>query len=130
MNAWTKSNRRRESGSVRLWPMMKLIAGFGVVALAAMLCIWQHTQNAMLAREIEQSRQKLEAMHDSNQKLALQIAQLELPQVIEAKNRAWQMGLVTPYESQIIRVPRNYQPSPARTAPAKPARKAAAMAQR
>ena len=118
MPTWTRSNRRRESGAVRLWPMMKLIAGFSVIAAGAMLCVWQHTQNAMLARDIDQSRSRLQELSDNNHRLALQIAQLELPQVLDAKNRAWQIGLVTPYESQIIRVPVHYQPAPTRTAAA------------
>ncbi|MBI5397639.1 MAG: hypothetical protein HZA91_20270 [Verrucomicrobia bacterium] len=112
MPTWTRANRRRESGAVRLWPMMKLIAGFGVIAAGAMLCVWQHTQNAMLARDIDQARSRLQETSDNNHRLALQIAQLELPQVLDAKNRAWQIGLVTPYESQIVRVPAHYQPAP------------------
>lgn len=112
MPTWTRSNRRRESGAVRLWPMVKLIAGFGVIAAGAMLCVWQHTQNAMLAREIDRARTQLQETSDNNHRLALQIAQLELPQVLEGKNRAWQLGLVTPYESQIVRVPAHYQPTP------------------
>ncbi len=118
MPTWTRSNRRRESGAVRLWPMMKLITGFGMIAAGAMLCVWQHTQNAMLARDIDQSRSRLQEVSDNNHRLALQIAQLELPRVLDTKNRAWQLGLVTPYESQIIRVPAHYQPVPARTAAA------------
>jgi len=110
--AWTRTNRRRESGAVRLWPIVKLIAGFGIIAAGAMLCVWQHTQNAMLAREIDRARTQLQETADNNHRLALQIAQLELPQVLEAKNRAWQLGLVTPYESQIVRVPAHYQPAP------------------
>lgn len=112
MLTWTRSNRRRESGAVRLWPIVKLIAGFGMIAAGAMLCVWQHTQNAMLARDIDRARTQLQETSDNNHRLALQIAQLELPQVLESKNRAWQLGLVTPYESQIIRVPAHYQPAP------------------
>jgi cell division protein FtsB len=112
MPAWTRPNRHRESGAVRLWPMMKLIASFGVIAAGAMLCVWQHTQNAMLARDIDQARSQLQEISDNNHRLALQIAQLELPQVLDAKNRAWQIGLVPPYESQIVRVPAHYQPVP------------------
>ena len=111
MPTWTRSNRRRESGAVRLWPMVKLITGFGMIAAGAMLCVWQHTQNAMLAREIDRARTQLQETSDNNHRLALQIAQLELPQVLEGKNRAWQLGLVTPYESQIVRVPVHYQPA-------------------
>ena len=117
MPTWTRSNRRREGGAVRLWPMLKLTGGFGVIAAGAMLCVWQHTQNAMLARDIDQSRSRVQEISDNNHRLALQIAQLELPHVLETKNRAWQLGLVAPYESQIVRVPAHYQPAlPPRTA--------------
>jgi cell division protein FtsB len=112
MPTWTRTNRRRESGAVRLWPMVKLIAGFGMIAAGAMLCVWQHTQNAMLAQEINRARTQLQETADNNHRLALQIAQLELPQVLESKNRAWQLGLLAPYESQIVRVPAHYQPAP------------------
>jgi hypothetical protein len=121
MRTWTGRNRRREGGAMKLWPMIKLIAIFGGVAAAAMLCVWQHTQNVLLARDIEQGRVRLQDLVDQNHRLALQIAQLELPQVLDSKNRAWQLGLVTPYESQIIRVPHNYRPAPpTRTAAATP----------
>lgn len=99
---------------VRLWPVMKLIGVAAMLALGAMLVIWQHTQNVALARDIEECRLNAEKKRRDNTQLDLQIAQLEKPEVLEWKNQAWHLGLVTPYESQIVRVtPRDrYAPVP------------------
>ena len=104
MAQWMRNNRRRESGVVRLWPVMKLIGVAAMLALGAMLVIWQHTQNVALARDIEECRLNAEKKRRDNTQLGLQIAQLEKPEVLEWKNQAWRLGLVTPYESQIVRV--------------------------
>lgn len=114
MSNWTRANRRRESGAIRLWPMMKLIFIFGLPGAGFMLCVWQQTQNALLARDIDQARVKLQEVGSKNHELSLQITKLELPEVLEQKNTAWGLGLTIPYESQIVRMgedPRSAQPS-------------------
>lgn len=114
MAQWMRTNRRRESGVVRLWPVMKMIGAAALLASGAMLVIWQHTQNVALAREIEECSLKVEKTRRDNAQVGLQIAQLEKPEALEWKNQAWRLGLVTPYESQIVRVgPRDFfAPSP------------------
>jgi len=104
MAQWIKNNRRRESGVVHLWPVMKWIGVVALLASGAMLVVWQQTQNAALARGIEECRLSVEKTRRDNVQLDLQIAQLEKPEVLEWKNQVWRLGLVTPYESQIIRV--------------------------
>jgi hypothetical protein len=104
MAHWIENNRRRESGVVHLWPVMKWIGVAALLASGAMLVIWQQTQNVALARSIEECRLNIEKKRRDNVQLGLQIAQLEKPEVLEWKNQAWRLGLVAPTESQIVRV--------------------------
>lgn len=104
MAQWIRNNRRRESGVVHLWPVMKWIGVVALLASGAMLVVWQQTQNAALARAIHECRLNVEKTRRDNVQLGLQIAQLEKPEVLEWKNQVWRLGLVTPYESQIVRV--------------------------
>lgn len=104
MAYWIRNNRRRESGVVQLWPVMKWIGVAALLASGAMLVVWQQTQNAALARSIEECRQRAEKTRRDNVQISLQIAQLERPEVLEWKNQVWRLGLVTPSESQIVRV--------------------------
>lgn len=128
MAQWMRNNRRRESGVVRLWPVMKLIGVAAMLALGAMLVIWQHTQNVALARDIEECRVKAEQKRRDNAQLELQIAQLEKPEVLEWKNQAWHLGLVTPYESQIVRVTPQDRSMPAPRPSVRPLRNPRAVA--
>ncbi len=130
MAQWMRNNRRRESGVVRLWPVMKLIGVAAMLALGAMLVIWQHTQNVALARDIEESRSNAEKKRRDNTQLELQIAQLEKPEVLVWKNQAWRLGLVTPYESQIVRVTPQDRVVPVPRTPARQARNPRAVAMR
>lgn len=114
MAHWMRTNRRRESGVVHLWPVMKWIGVTVLVASGAMLVVWQQTQNAALARGIEECRLNVEKKRRDNVQLGLQIAQLEKPEVLEWKNQVWRLGLVMPSENQIVRVGPNdrFTPSP------------------
>jgi len=104
MAHWMRNNRRRESGVVNLWPVMKWIGVAALLASGAMLVVWQQTQNAALARSIEECRLRAEKTRRDNVQLGLQIAQLERPEVLEWKNQVWRLGLVAPSESQIVRM--------------------------
>lgn len=104
MAYWIRNNRRRESGVVNLWPVMKWIGVAALLASGAMLVVWQQTQNAALARGIEECRLRAEKTRRDNVQLGLQIAQLERPEVLEWKNQVWRLGLVAPSENQIVRV--------------------------
>ena len=91
---------------------MKLIGVAALLASGAMLVVWQQTQNAALARDIEECRLNMEKKRRDNVQLGLQIAQLERPEVLEWKNQAWHLGLVTPPENQIVRVGPNDRVAP------------------
>ena len=56
MAYWIRINRRRESGVVNLWPVIKWIGVAALLAAGAMLVVWQQSQNAALARGIEECR--------------------------------------------------------------------------
>ena len=112
MAYWIRNNRRRDSGVVNLWPVIKWIGVTVLVASGAMLVVWQQTQNAALARSIEECRLRVEKTRRDNAQLALQIAQLERPEVLEWKNQVWRLGLVPPAESQVVRVGAGQQLAP------------------
>ena len=112
MAHWIKNNRRRESGVVQLWPVMKWIGVAALLASGAMLVVWQQTQNAALARGIEECRLNMEKKRRDNVQLGLQIAQLEKPEVLEWKNQVWRLGLAMPSESQIVRMGPNDRLAP------------------
>jgi cell division protein FtsB len=104
MAPWMRHNRRRDSGVMRLGTMVKLIVFFALVALAAGMCVQRHRQNAQLAADIEQCRVQLQKLQDTNQKLNLQISELESPSALIPKNAEMGLGLQQPSEKQIHRV--------------------------
>jgi cell division protein FtsB len=89
---------------MRLGTMVKLIVFFGMVALAAGMCVQRHRQNAQLAADNAQRRLQLQRLQDVNQQLNLQISELESPTALIPKNAEMRLGLQQPSEKQIHRV--------------------------
>jgi len=104
MAPWMKNNRRRDSGVMRLGTMVKLIVFFALVALAAGMCVQRHRENAQLAADNAQRRADLQKLQDTNQKLNLQISELESPTALIPKNIEMRLELQQPSEQQIHRV--------------------------
>lgn len=130
MAYWIRNNRRRDSGVVNLWPVIKWIGVTVLLAAGAMLVVWQQTQNVALARSIEECRLRTEKTRRDNVQLGLQIAQLERPEVLEWKNQVWRLGLVSPAESQVVRVGASDQLAPVPRPGARTVRHPAAVALR
>ena len=100
--AWVSDTGIRKSligssrGSSSCSPAVATV-GFGYVV--------QKNAIYKLGDDIKQREQHLDALRKRNVVLLDQVTGLKSPRVIECKVKCWNLGLIVPKESQIVRVP-------------------------
>ena len=126
-------NRKRQSLQVGL--VTKSLLACLYVGAVGLGYVWNKNQIIRLGDDLKRREAELASFEKRNAMLAAQLAQLQSPSYLEARNQQFQLGLVAPRQEQMVRL---YEPGPewdqklagpapvplaAAAAPAKPARK-------
>lgn len=102
-----KRNRKRES--LRLGTVTKLLVVCVCVAVSGLGYVWQKNAIYRLGDEIKKREMALSSAQKRNMMLAAQLAHLESPAALEAKCQEYNLSLVAPKETQVVRL---YEPGP------------------
>src|SRR5205814_6853795 len=100
-----KRNRKRES--LRLGTVTKSLAVCVCVAVSGLGYVWQKNAIYRLGDEIKKREMALASAQKRNLMLAAQMAHLESPAQLEAECQQYNLSLVAPKESQVVRL---YEP--------------------
>lgn len=100
-------NRKNQSAAVRLGPALKALVICFFIGGSGVGYVWQKTQITKLGQQMKQLEQRLDEMHAQNKLRADQLAYLRSPQVIDARVRELNLGLVLPHPEQVIRINEN-----------------------
>jgi len=79
------------------------------IAIVGIGYVWQKNQIYRLGDEIKKRESALLAAEKRNAMLASQVAQLKSPAFLEARCQEYNLGLVSPRETQMVRL---YEPGP------------------
>jgi hypothetical protein len=74
------------------------------VAVIGVFYVWQKNQIYRLGDEIRKREATLSAAEKRNTMLAAQLAQLKSPALLESRCQQYNLGLVAPHESQMVRL--------------------------
>lgn len=97
--------RNRKNGSaVRFVPAMKAALICLLLGGSAIGYVYQKNQIFELGRQIQKSEQRLNALKDSNAKLAKTLLTMQSPPQLEKRVRELNLGLVQPAQSQILTI--------------------------
>lgn len=102
-----KRNRKRES--LRLGTVTKSLVVCVCVAVSGLGYVWQKNAIYRLGDEIKKREMALSSAQKRNMMLAAQLAHLESPAELEAKCQEYNLSLVAPRETQVVRL---YEPGP------------------
>jgi cell division protein FtsB len=102
-----KRNRKRES--LRLGTVTKSLVVCVCVAVSGLGYVWQKNAIYRLGDEIKKREMALSSAQKRNMMLAARLAQLESPAELEAKCQEYNLSLVAPKETQVVRL---YEPGP------------------
>jgi len=100
-----KRNRKRES--LRFGTVTKSLVVCTCVAISGLGYVWQKNAIYRLGDEIKKRETALSSAHKRNLMLAAQMAHLESPAQLEAECQQYNLSLVAPKESQVVRL---YEP--------------------
>jgi len=81
-----------------------------VVAVAGLGYVWQKNQIYRLGEEIKRREAALMVLEKRNLMLGAQLAQIQSPGQLEVRCQQYNLGLIAPRESQVVRL---YEPGPA-----------------
>lgn len=76
----------------------------GCVGLAGLAYVWEKNQLYRLGDELKKREAALLAVDKRNAMLAAQLAHLKSPAYLEARCQQYNLGLVAPRETQIVRL--------------------------
>jgi cell division protein FtsB len=96
-------NRKRESLQLSL--VAKLLLTCLYIATVGLGYVWNKNQIYRLGDDLRKHEVELATIEKRNALLAAQLAQLKSPARLEQQNQQLRFGLVTPRESQIVRLP-------------------------
>lgn len=102
-----KRNRKREP--LRFGTVTKTLVVCVCVAASGLGYVWQKNAIYRLGDEIKRREAMLSSAQKRNTMLAAQLAHLESPVELEAKCQQYSLSLVSPKESQVVRL---YEPGP------------------
>ena len=100
-----KRNRKRES--LRFGTVTKSLVVCTCIAISGLGYVWQKNAIYRLGDEIKKRETALSSAHKRNLMLAAQMAHLESPAQLEAECQQYNLSLVAPKESQVVRL---YEP--------------------
>ena len=102
-----RQNRKREP--LRLGTVAKSLIACMCVAVFGLLYVYGKNHINRLGDEIAKREATLAAAEKRNTMLAAQLAQLKSPSVLEQRCQQYNLGLVAPKDTQVVRV---YEPGP------------------
>jgi len=102
-----KRNRKREP--LRFGTVTKSLVVCVCVAVSGLGYVWQKNAIYRLGDEIKKREALLSSAQKRNLMLAAQLAHLESPAELETKCQEYNLSLVAPKESQVVRL---YEPGP------------------
>jgi hypothetical protein len=102
-----KRNRKREP--LRFGTVTKSLFVCVCVAISGLGYVWQKNAIYRLGDEIKRREALLSSAQKRNLMLAAQLAHLESPAELETKCQEYNLSLVAPKESQVVRL---YEPGP------------------
>jgi len=97
-------NRKYRTAANRFGPALKafllclLIGGSGVGY------VWQKDQIRRLSQQIKERETRLNRLKDENVKRRQELARLRLPSSLDAQSKKWNLGLIQPQMSQVLRL--------------------------
>jgi cell division protein FtsL len=100
-----RRNRKREY--LRFGTVTKSLVACVCIAISGLGYVWQKTAIYRLGDEIKRREAALSSAQKRNTMLAAQVAHLQSPAQLEAKCQQYNLGLVAPKESQVVRL---YEP--------------------
>ena len=100
-----RRNRKREP--LRFGTVARSVVTCVCVAFIGLAYVWQKNQIYKLGDELKKREATLAATEKRNTMLAAQLAQLKSPSLLEWRCRQYNLGLVTPRETQMVRL---YEP--------------------
>ena len=100
-----RRNRRQEH--LRFGTVTKSLVACVCIAISGLGYVWQKNAIYRLGDEIKRRETALSSAQKRNTMLAAQLAHLQSPAQLEAKCQQYNLGLVAPRESQIVRL---YEP--------------------
>jgi cell division protein FtsB len=102
-----RQNRKREP--LRLGTVAKSLIACMCVAIFGLLYVYGKNHINQLGDEIAKREATLTAAEKRNTMLAAQLAQSKSPSVLEQRCQQYNLGLVAPKDTQVVRV---YEPGP------------------
>ena len=100
-----RRNRKREY--LRFGTVTKSLVACVCIAISGLCYVWQKNAIYRLGDEIKRREAALSSAQKRNTMLAAQLAYLQSPAQLEAKCQQYNLGLVAPKESQVVRL---YEP--------------------
>ena len=100
-----RRNRKRES--LRFGTVARSVVTCACVAAIGLAYVWQKNQIYRLGDELKKREATLAAAEKRNTMLDAQLAQLKSPSLLEARCQQYNLGLVAPRETQMVRL---YEP--------------------
>ncbi|HEY1173205.1 MAG TPA: hypothetical protein VGH19_17685 [Verrucomicrobiae bacterium] len=97
-------NRKNEAAGVRFGPAIKAVLLCLFIAAAAIGFVWQQSQIGALGKEMKERETKLAELKRQNQLRNDQLRWMRSPQVIDARVRELQLGLVPVQPAQVVRM--------------------------
>ena len=96
------SNRRNQSGAVRVEPAVKAGLLCSLIGGSCVGYVLQKNRIYELGQQIGARQQKLEKIEKENQMLADRLASMQLPQRLAERVRELKLGLVPPQPNQVV----------------------------
>ena len=97
-------NRKNISGAVRLGPALRAFLLCLFIGGSGIGYVWQKNEIHSLGEQIKKSEVQLAELHRKNRMKSDQVAALCTPRALELGIRKWNLGLVRPPVSQILRL--------------------------
>jgi cell division protein FtsB len=105
-------NRKNQSAAIRFGPALKAILLCLFIGGSGVGYVWQKNQIYELGQQIRKRELRLAELRDQDEKLRGQFADLRTPASLEARAKAFNLGLVPPHPSQILRLLEPYADLP------------------
>ena len=102
-----RRNRKRES--LRFGTVTKSLAACVCIAMGGLCYVWQKNAIYRLGDEMKSREAAFSSAQKRSTMLASQLAHLQSPAQLETRCQQYNLGLVAPRESQVVRL---YEPGP------------------
>lgn len=99
--------RNRKRDYLRFGTVTKSLVACVCIAASGLGYVWQKNAIYRLGDEIKRCEAALSSAQKRNTMLAAQLAHLQSPALLEAKSQQYNLGLIAPKESQVVRL---YEP--------------------